>query len=163
MWNFTHRLSDISYSNAANKAWITKYIHSGLCGEVTHARVSVNVERVKRLRIWMIKLRDVRTYSFLNLRQTTLAEEAPLPGLYSWSSKTSYRQISRSLEAARFGFKLFYSLWNLIGTSVAPQPRCLSNCRAIRSLWHPISRLRDFASFGGKTSYRLVNTGPEYI
>ena len=81
-------------------------------------------------------------------------------GLYSLSGKTSYRKISWSLEATRFGFKLFQSLWNLAGTSAALLPRCLSNFRAIRPLQHPISRLRDFTRFGGKTSYRLVNRGP---
>ena len=70
-------------------------------------------------------------------------------GLYSLSGKTSYRKISWSLEAARFGFKLFQSLWNLAGTSAALLPRCLSNFRAIRPLQHPISRLRDFTRFGG--------------
>ena len=80
--------------------------------------------------------------------------------LYSLSGKTSYRKISWSLEAARFGFKLFQSLWNLAGTSAALLPRCLSNFRAIRPLHHPISRLRDFMRFGGKTPYRLVNRGP---
>ena len=83
-------------------------------------------------------------------------------GLYSLSGKTSYRKISWSLEATRFGFKLFQSLWNLAGTSAALLPRCLSNFRAIRPLQHPISRLRDFTRFGGKTSYRLVNRGPGY-
>ena len=83
-------------------------------------------------------------------------------GLYSLSGKTSYRKISWSLEAARFGFKLFQSLWNLAGTSAALLPRCLSNFRAIRPLQHPISRLRDFTRFGGKTSYRLVNRGPGF-
>ena len=82
-------------------------------------------------------------------------------GLYSLSGKTSYHKISWSLEAARFGFKLFQSLWNLAGTSAAQLPRCLSNFRAIQPLQHPISRLRDFTRFGGKTSYRLVNRGPE--
>ena len=81
-------------------------------------------------------------------------------GLYSLSGKTSYRKISWSLEAAKFGFKIFQSLWNLAGTSAALLPRCLSNFRAIRPLQHPISRLRDFTRFGGKTSYRLVNRGP---
>ena len=81
-------------------------------------------------------------------------------GLYSLSGKTSYRKISWSLEAARFGFKLFQSLWNLAGTSAALLPRCLSNFIAIRPLQHPISWLRDFTRFGGKTSYRLVNRGP---
>ena len=80
-------------------------------------------------------------------------------GLYSLSGKTSYRKISWSLKAARFGFKLFQSLWNLTCTSAARLPRCLSNVRAIRPLQHPISRLRDFTRFGGKTSYRLVNRG----
>ena len=83
-------------------------------------------------------------------------------GLYSLSGKTSYRKISWSLEAARFGFKLFQLLWNLAGTSAALLPRCLSNFRAIRPLQHPISRLRDFTRFGGKTSYRLVNRGPGF-
>ena len=81
---------------------------------------------------------------------------APILGLYSLSGKTSYRKISWSLEAARFGFKLFQSLWNLAGTSAALLPRCLSNFRAIRPLQHTISRLRDFTRFGGKTSYRLA-------
>ena len=84
-------------------------------------------------------------------------------GLYSLSGKTSYRKISWSLEAVRFGIKLFQSLWNLAGTSAALLPRCLSNFRAIRPLQHPISRLRDFTRFGGKTSYRLVNRGPEVV
>ena len=72
------------------------------------------------------------------------------------------RKISWSLEAARFGFKLLQWLWNLAGTSAALLPRYLSNFRAIRPLQHPISRLRDFTRFGGKTSYRLVNRGPVY-
>ena len=83
-----------------------------------------------------------------------------LQGLYSLSGKTSYRKISWSLEAARFGFKLFQSLWNLAGTSAALLPRCLSNFRAIQTLQDPISRLRDFTRFGGKTSYCLVNRVP---
>ena len=81
-------------------------------------------------------------------------------GLYSLSGKTSYRKISWSLKAARFGFKLVQSLWNLAGTSAALLPRCLSNFRAMRPLQHTISRLWDFTRFDGKTSYRLVNRGP---
>ena len=84
----------------------------------------------------------------------------PSLGLYSLSGKTSYRKISWSLEAARFGSKLLQSLLNLAGTSAALLPMCLSNFRAIRPLQHPISRLRDFTRFGGKTSYRLVTRGP---
>ena len=55
-------------------------------------------------------------------------------GLYSLSGKTSYRKISWSLEAARFVFRLFQSLWNLTTISAAMLPRCLSNFRTIRSL-----------------------------
>ena len=40
-------------------------------------------------------------------------------GLYSLSGRTTYHKISWSLEAARFGFWLFLSLWNLLGTSAA--------------------------------------------
>ena len=52
-------------------------------------------------------------------------------GLYSLNGKTSYRQISRSLEAARLGVIMIVSLWNLTGISAAVLPRCLSNFRAM--------------------------------
>ena len=42
-----------------------------------------------------------------------------LQGLYSLSGKTSYRQISWSLEAARLDVAMVVSLWNLTGTSAA--------------------------------------------
>ena len=96
----------------------------------------------------------------LNLTAKCVASAAKPLGLYSLSGKTSYRKISWSLEAARFGFKLFQSLWHLAGTSAALLPRCLSNFRAIRPLQHPISWLRDFTRFCGKTSYRLANRAP---
>ena len=70
-------------------------------------------------------------------------------GLYSLSGRTYYRKISWSLEAARFGFKLVQSLWNLTGTSTAPLPRCLPNFRAMRLHYNTQSRgfktSRDFA------------------
>ena len=50
-------------------------------------------------------------------------------GLYSLSGRTSYRKISRSLEAARFWFRLLKSFWNLTDTSAARLPKCLSNFR----------------------------------
>ena len=81
--------------------------------------------------------------------------------LYSLSRRTSYPKISRSREAARFEFELSQSLWHMTGTSPAARPRCLANRRAIRSLPHPISRLRDFQRFGSNTSNGLVNKGPE--
>ena len=52
-------------------------------------------------------------------------------GLYSLSGKTSYRQISQSLEAARSGVIMIVSLWNLTGISAAVLSRCLSNFRAM--------------------------------
>ena len=81
-------------------------------------------------------------------------------GLYSLSSKTSYRQISWSLEAARLGVIMIVSLWNLTGISAALLPRCLLNFRAIGKVQTRISRLRHFARSCGKTSHRLVNRGP---
>ena len=65
---------------------------------------------------------------------TSRGTTARILGLYSLSDKMFYRKISWSLEAARFGFRLFQPLWNLTGTSAAALPSCLSNCRAIRSL-----------------------------
>ena len=81
-------------------------------------------------------------------------------GLYSLNGKMSYRKISWSLEAARLGLRFFNSLWNLTGTRAAELPRCLLNFRAIRPLYHLISRLRNFWRSWGKTSYRLVNRDP---
>ena len=69
------------------------------------------------------------------------------------------RHYSVSPEAARFRITLFQSLWNLTGPSEAALPRCLWNFRAIQSSYHPISQLRVFMRFGGKTSYCLVNRG----
>ena len=80
-------------------------------------------------------------------------------GLYSLTRRTSYGTISWSLKSARFGYILFRSHWNLTGTSAAALPTCLSYFIALRSLWHPISRLEGFTRFNGKTSYRLVNRG----
>ena len=83
--------------------------------------------------------------------------------LYSLSGRTSYRKISWSLEAARLGFRLFQSFWNLTNTSAAALPRSLSNFRAIRSLYHPIAQHRGFARFGDKTSVCLVNCGADKL
>ena len=82
-------------------------------------------------------------------------------GLYSLSGKTSYCQISWSLDAARLDVAMVVSLWNLTGTSAAVLPKYLPNFRAIGKVWTWISRLRDFARSCGKTSHRLVNRGPE--
>ena len=52
-------------------------------------------------------------------------------GLFSLIGKTSYRQISWTLEAARLDVVMVVSLWNLTGILAALLPRCLSNIRAI--------------------------------
>ena len=77
-------------------------------------------------------------------------------GLYSLSGKTSYRKISWSLEAARWGFKLFQLLWNLAGSAAAEVPVKFQSDTTIATSNLVASR------FGGKTSYRLVNRGPGF-
>ena len=50
--------------------------------------------------------------------------------LYLLSGRTSYHEISRSLEAARLDVKMIVSLWNLTDISATMMPMCLSNFRA---------------------------------
>ena len=75
-------------------------------------------------------------------------------GLHSLSERTSYCKMWWGLEAVRFEFKLFRSLWNLTSASAVG---CLSNFGAIWVLCHPISGLRDFTWSCGETYYHLVN------
>ena len=65
------------------------------------------------------------------MEYNSLCNIFPCQGLYSLSGKTSYRQISRSLEAARLGVVLIVSLWNFTGISAAVLPRGLSNFKAM--------------------------------
>ena len=58
---------------------------------------------------------------------------------------------------------LYFSNRSKIWQAPALLLRCLSNSRATPSLSHPISRLRDFTRFGGKTSCCSVNRGPDYL
>ena len=81
-------------------------------------------------------------------------------GLYSLSGKTSYWQISWSLEATRLDVIMVVSLSNLTGTSAAALLVCLLNFRAIGKVQTRISWLRDFTRSCSKTPYRLVNRGP---
>ena len=124
------------------------------------ARTEVTAVLHKAIDMFLFLTWSVTASTFIMQEQSRIIWRRRL-GLYSLSGKTSYRKISWSLEAARFGSKLFQSLWNLAGTSAALLSMCLSNFWAIRPLQHPISRLRDYTRFGGKTSYRLVNRGPE--
>ena len=65
---------------------------------------------------------------------TWMCQNQGILGLYSLSGKTSYRQISWSLEAARLSVIMIVSHWNLTGISAALLPRCLSNFRAIEKV-----------------------------
>ena len=62
---------------------------------------------------------DRGTFGAVAIAGITVLVLPPHRGLYSLSWWTSYRKISRSLEAARFRFKLFQSPWHLAGTSAA--------------------------------------------
>ena len=53
---------------------------------------------------------------------------------FSLSGRTSYENMSRILEAAKFLVRLFQSLWNLTSTLEAAVPRRLTNSRTIRPL-----------------------------
>ena len=83
-----------------------------------------------------------------------------IEGLYSLTSKMSYRMISWSLETAKVVFRPSQTLWNLTGTSTGALPRRLSNVKAIWSLWNLILQLRVVNWFGGMASYRFMNWGP---
>ena len=80
-------------------------------------------------------------------------------GPVSISDKTSYRKMTWSLEAARFVFRIVRSLWNLIGTSAALLPMCISNFKAMRYFKLSVSRLWDFTRSYDNTSYRILKRG----
>ena len=84
-------------------------------------------------------------------------------GLYSQSGKTSYRKISWSLDAERFGFYLSSrsEIDSHIDSHIVAEMsvKFQSNTTIITS---NLAALR-LQRFGGKTSYRLVNRGPELI
>ena len=67
------------------------------------------------------------------------------------------RGVSKSPDSSLDFSQMFC---NLTGTLAATPPIRLSEFRAIRSLEHPISRLRDLTRSCGKTSVHLMNRGP---
>ena len=110
---------------------------TGLCGEKARDAECVSIWQWHRL--------DWLTVAYI-LIPYIWQSQAEDQGFYTLSGPMSYRKISWNLEAARFGFRL--SNRSEIWHANRPQPalpRCLSNCRAIRSLLHPISGLRDLA------------------
>ena len=72
-----------------------------------------------------------------------------------------YRNINTSISC-RYDRLCFYC--EVVSKPAPPQQRCRDACQmAERYYHHNISRLRDFTSSCGKTSYRLVNKGPPLI
>ena len=121
--------------------------------EVTSKCCSLN--NVRSL-IWVHQV----PYMFLASSFSCLCSVLWSQGPVSISEKTSFRKISKSLEATRFVFRIVRSLWNFIGTSAAVLPMCLSNFKAIRQFKVPISWLRDFTRSYEKTSFRILRRGP---
>ena len=74
-------------------------------------------------------------------------------GGVSISDKTSYCNISWSLEVARLIFRTIALIWNLTGASAAPLPMCLSNFRAIGQSKH---NSRGFKTSRDLTIRRLI-------
>ena len=74
----------------------------------------------------------------------------------SASGKTSYHNISSSLEAARFVFEIVRSLQNSPGSSAAMLPSHLSNFKAIPSFKLTTSRLRGCTKSCDKTSCHIL-------
>ena len=64
-----------------------------------------------------------------------------------------------SLKARDSGLE--FSNRSEICQAARQEPRCLSNFRAIRSLWPPISWHQDLTRFGSEMFYRLVNRDPD--
>ena len=114
-------------------AWST-IIYRFLCGFICVSLCQSIKIKPTNIYIYVDFMALVRHNSSTYPRKTFIDQWLWYLGLYSLSGRTSYRNISRSLEAARFGFELFHSLLNLTGTSATALPRCLSNVRAIWSL-----------------------------
>ena len=104
-----------------------------------------------KCKILILKTQENFLISVDKFRWQTLAGH---PRSIIISDKTSYRMISWRLEAARFVFRIVWSLWNLTGTSEAVLSMGLSNFIAMRWLKLLISRLRDFMRSNDKTLIR---------
>ena len=110
-----------------------------LLGVTPHPHNGTWSHVVDMLRRWDLKkVADILQTTFSNasywmkiiiLFRGVQIENRPtrVQGLYSQSGKTSYRHISRSLEATRLDFIMIVLFCNLAGISTAQLPRCLSN------------------------------------
>ena len=82
----------------------------------------------------------VHKHGVWTLKLTSLwrIEQYQVLGLYSLSCKTSYRQISWSLEATRLDVLIIISLWNLTGISAALLPRCRCQISKRLEMFHSV-------------------------
>ena len=133
-------------------AWIDGCIDNRKAGDLRRHRAHYDVTVMTK---WIIP----RSTIWLSVVPGTQLKTR-FHGPVSISEKTSYRKISWSLEAARFVFRIVWSLWNLTGTSAALLPMCLPNFKAILQFKVPISWLRDFTRSYEKRSFRILRQGP---
>ena len=99
-------------------------------------------------------------HSSLGISENNFHPYTRILRLYSLIGKTSYRQISWNLEAARLDVTLVVSRQNLKSISAVLLPSGLSNFIGIWKVKTPISPLRVSTWSRDKTSVRLVNGGP---
>ena len=92
----------------------------GFCKNDDH--IGVHVRRSS-----FVLCKAYKDHAYHSVMQMNLS----IQDLYSRSGKTSYRQISRSLEDARLDGMMIVTLWNLTGISATLLSRCLSYFRAI--------------------------------
>ena len=128
-----------------------------LWGEITDDRWTPHTKGQRRGKCFHLMTSSLSS-NCVSEGHTTLQQSH---GLYSLSSRPSYRQISLSLEAASLNVTMIPSLCNLTSISTAALLRCLSNCRAIGKVRTRISRLRDFTRSWCKTSVYGVNRDPD--
>ena len=125
---------------------------------VINSVLSFNILR----RLGQIKDKMI-TKAYLSIHLSHMANLLIDLGSVSISEKTSYTNISESLEAARFLFRIVRSHWNLTGTSTAVLPKCQSNFKTMRKFGRSISWLRDLTRSYDKTPYRILKRGPAVI
>ena len=119
--------------------WINDWVNNGEAGDLRRYRIHYDVtvmtwEKMERLpSFW-----------------TTLYN-CPTLGLCSLSGLLSYHKIAWSLEAARFGFRVFQLLWQ-----VPPRQHCRDACRISEPYDHYNIQSRGFETSRGMVVRRLT-------
>ena len=113
---------------------LVQYLHNGRlisacflwrrCGSIWNCLSNFYVLKIGLVAEFCIVLYQSSTYFEYRVSLYTQV-------FYSVNGKTSFRQISWGVEAARLGVLMIVSFWNLAGISTAPLPRRLSNFRTI--------------------------------